>query len=78
MFLTGTVNDYGVCLFGFSRFLSSEGIAECKKACMKENPSTSECLKAAANVSIQPYSLRNKITFFHRIELLISYYDKKK
>lgn len=59
MFPVSAVDEDCVYLFVFSRFLSSEGIAECKKACMKENPSTSECLKAAANVSIQPNLLRN-------------------
>lgn len=33
------------------RFLSSEGIAECEKACNKEKPSLQELLKAALNVS---------------------------
>lgn len=35
-----------------SRFLSSEGIAECERACNKEKPSLQELSKAALNVSI--------------------------
>lgn len=35
-----------------SRFLSSEGIAECEKACNKEKPSLQELSKAALSVSI--------------------------
>ena len=34
------------------RFLSSEGLAECEKACNKEKPSLQEMSKAALNVSI--------------------------
>jgi len=33
-------------------FLSSEGIAECERACNKEKPSLQELSKAALNVSI--------------------------
>ncbi|XP_031554539.1 tudor domain-containing protein 3-like [Actinia tenebrosa] len=39
-------------------FLSSEGIAECKKACTKENPTTSECLKAATNLDLKLYGTK--------------------
>ena len=38
--------------FSPSRFLSSEGIAECQRACNKEKPSLQELSKAALNVSI--------------------------
>lgn len=34
------------------RFLSSEGIAECERACNKEKPSLQELSRAALNVSI--------------------------
>ena len=35
----------------FFRFLSSEGIAECGRACNKEKPSLQELSRAALNVS---------------------------
>lgn len=35
-----------------ARFLSSEGIAECERACNKEKPSLQELSRAALNVSI--------------------------
>jgi len=42
-----------------SRFLSSEGIAECERACNKEKPSLQELSKAALNVSIGRVERRN-------------------
>jgi len=34
------------------RFLSTEGVAECERACNKEKPSLQDMSKAALNVSV--------------------------
>ncbi|XP_068701926.1 tudor domain-containing protein 3-like [Montipora foliosa] len=40
-------------------FLSSEGVAECEKACNKEKPSLQEMSKAALNLDLKQYGIKH-------------------
>lgn len=50
--LKAVVVSFDETIISPSRFLSSEGIAECERVCNKEKPSYQELSKAALNVSI--------------------------